>query len=316
MRDLNKYEAMNPNFSMTVAKEVATNQAIVEIDPLLQGYGHTLGNALRRVMLTSLPGAAITTVKFGGADHQYMTMEGLSESLMEVLMNLKKVVVKSDTDEEGTLSLHVKGPKTVTAAEIECGAGFSVVNPDQFITEIVGKNDLEVEMKAKTGTGYLTVTDAQTEVVGELLVDALFSPVLTVSYKVEATRVGRQTDYDKLIMDVKTDGSITPLEAVEMAARILACQFTQVFEPTEVTSRDEASRRLDPQEAKTMLLTVEELDLPTRISNALRRGGFKTVYDLVSTPRAQIARVKNLGEKSVDVVSEVLATRGISLMEE
>ena len=315
MRELTKYEAMNPSFGVEVIKEIAPNHAVIEIDPLMQGFGHTLGNALRRVLLTTIPGAAITSVRFSNANHQYTAVEGMSDSLLNIMLNLKQVVVASENDEEGVLRLEVTGPKTVTAADIEASAGFSVITPDQFITELVNNEKIEIEMKARTGTGFLTITDAQTEVVGEILLDSIFSPVINVSYKVEATRVGRQTDYDKLIMDIKTNGSLTPLEAVDQAARILARHFTQVFEPVMV-EKSADQRILDPQEAKIMLLTVEELDLPTRISNALRRGGFKTVADLLNTPKAQIARVKNLGDKSVEIVAEVLAAKGIHLMEE
>ena len=315
MIDLNKYPAMSPNFSVKVAEEITPNHAVINVEPLLQGYGHTLGNALRRVMLSSLPGAAITTIKFMGADHQYTTIPGWSLNLLDVMLNLKQVALSSSTDDEGTLSLKIKGAKRVTAGDIECSAGYEVINKDLYIVDLADGAELDIEMKAGVGTGFLTLTDAQTTLVGEILVDAIFSPVINVSYRVEATRVGRQTDFDRLILDITTNGSTTPLEAVEQSARILATQFTQVFEPINVPE-EHTDMIANPQEAKAMLLTVEELDLPTRISNALRRGGFKTVHDLVNTPRSKVVAVKNLGEKSVVIIEEVLAARNIKFKED
>jgi DNA-directed RNA polymerase subunit alpha len=314
MRDLTKYEATNPMFTTKVAEDLGSNHQIIELDPLLQGFGHTVGNALRRVLLGALPGSAITAVKFTNASHQYTSIEGLSADLLDVLLNIKQVVLKADTDEEGELKLNVKGPRTITAGDIEAAAGFEIVNKDLVIAELIDKNEFEVTMRAQSGTGFLTTTDSQTERVGELLVDAIFSPVVNVSYKVEATRVGRVTDYDKVILDIVTNGAITPLEAVNQAAQILAKQFVQIFDPIAPEDVD-AQKFVNAKENKTNLLTVEELELPTRIANALRRGGFKTVVDLTSTPREKIAKIKNLGEKSVDLIAEILAAKGIKLME-
>lgn len=306
---------MNPNFTTRVVEELGDNQAVVEITPLLNGYGHTLGNALRRVMLTSLPGSAITTVRFEGSDHQYATLDGLSDDLLTVSLNLKKLVIASTTDEPGTLRIKAKGPKVVTGADVETSNGFEIMNKDLVITEIVDKKTLEVEMTVESGVGYRLADEESVTTIGQIAIDSMFSPVVTVAYKVEATRVGRDTDHDLLLLDVKTNGSLTPLEAVLQAAEILAKQFTQVFSPevadTVVVTTGE--RTIDPGEAKVMLLTVEELDLPTRIANALRRGGYRTVGDLLTTPKAVIAKVKNLGDKSVDIVNDILKTKGVEL---
>jgi DNA-directed RNA polymerase subunit alpha len=174
-----------------------------------------------------------------------------------------------------------------------------------------------MEMEVESGFGYRLASEKNSQLVGYINIDALFSPVITVAYKVEATRVGRQTDYDRLVLDVKTNGVLAPLEAVKQASQILAKQFTQVFSPVEVdvNKKDFAQRKFDPHEAKIMLLTVEELELPTRLSNALRKAGFKTVYDLLSTSRGTIAKVKNLGSKSIDVVEAALAAHGVKLEE-
>lgn len=315
MRDLNQYEVMNPTFEVKELEVLAPNHSLIEIAPLINGYGHTLGNSLRRVLLTSIVGSAITAVRFKDSDHPYTSIDGLSDDLLNIILNLKQVVVKAENDEKGTFTLDVKGPKVVTAGDIQTSAGFQIINPDLVLTEIVGKKEFSFEVDVESGFGYRMAEEKDTGIVGQITVDALFSPVSTVSYKVEATRVGRQTDYDRLIMDVQTKGTLSPTEAVNQAAQILAKQFTQIFNPVEIDRKKEdfKERRFDPKEAKIMLLSVEELELPTRISNALRRAGFKTVYDLLSTPRSIIAKVKNLGSKSVGVVEEALTVHGVKL---
>ncbi len=311
--NLSAYPTFNPRFQIKETEVTATGATLI-IEPLEQGYGHTLGNALRRVLLTSLPGAAVTAVRIQGVDHQYTTMDGLSEDIVELILNLKQVRVKTVSDQPGTLRLDVKGPKTVTAADIEAEAGFEVVNPDLHIAEVAKGKTLTVEMTVESGVGYVMATDRKTSVIGEIPVDSLFSPVVKVSYQVEATRVGRKTDYDRLVMVLETDGSVSPVEAVKQSAQILARQFTQVFEPV-VESQAVEDLNISPEEAEVLRLTVEELDLPTRIANALRKGGFKTVGDLVGAPKNTVAKVKNLGEKSVDVINEALQKKGVSLGE-
>ena len=315
MRDLNQYEVMNPTFEVKELEKLSETQSLIEISPLINGYGHTLGNSLRRVLLTSLVGSAITAVRFQDSDHPYTSIEGLSDDLLTVILNLKQVVVKAETDDKATFSLHVKGPKVVTAGDLQVSGGFEIINKDLILTEIVTNKEFSLEVDVESGFGYRLAEEKDNEVIGQINIDALFSPVATVSYKVEATRVGRQTDYDRLVLDVKTKGTLSPLEAVMQSAQILAKQFTQIFDPVEIDRKKEdfKERRFDPKEAKIMLLTVEELELPTRISNALRRAGFKTVYDLLSTPRGIIAKVKNLGSKSVTVVEEALSVHGVKL---
>jgi DNA-directed RNA polymerase subunit alpha len=317
MKDLNQYEVMNPSFECKEVEILDNHHCVIEISPLMNGYGHTLGNALRRVLLTSLVGSAITTVKFTDSDHPYTGIDGLSDDLLSIILNLKQVVVKSDSDDKGTLNINVTGPAKVTAGDIETSPGFEIINKDLLITEIVDKKTFEVEMEAESGCGYRLASEKSGTLVGQIEIDALFSPVVTVAYKVEATRVGRQTDYDRLLLYVKTKGTLSPLDAVKQASQILAKQFTQVFDPAEVdpNKQDFVQRKFDPREAKIMLLTVEELELPTRLSNALRKAGFKTVYDLLSTTRSTIAKVKNLGAKSIDVVEEALAVHGVKLEE-
>ena len=312
-QDISIYPPMNPTFEILEVEATDTNSTIV-IEPLEQGYGHTLGNALRRVLLTSLPGYAIIQVKVGGVDHQFTTLEGMSEDIVELILNIKQVKIKSESSTPGVLRISAKGAGEVLAKDIECEAGYEVVNKDLHIATLAAGKKLEVEMIAAPGTGYQLASEKKVEAIGEIPVDSLFSPVIKVSYKVEATRVGRRTDFDKVLLNVETDGTLAPIEAIKQAAQILARQFSQVFNPI-LPEVEEVEEKLTPEEAETLRLTVEELDLPTRIANALRKGGFKTVGDLAGAPKATVAKVKNLGEKSVDVINDALAKKGVSLGE-
>ncbi len=314
MKKLTQYPVMSPVFTVSEASSTE-RQATIVVEPLENGYGHTLGNALRRILLTSLPGVAVTSVKIDGVDHQYTGLEGVSEDVIEIILNIKSLRIKSETSSEtGVLRLNVSGPGEITAKDIKCDAGFEIVNPEQHIAILNKGKALDVEMTVQSGIGYDMSAGRETSVVGEIPVDALFSPVVKVSYKVEATRVGRRTDYDRIVFDITTDGTISPAEALKQAAQVLAKQATQVFNPVlpEVEVKEEI---LSPEEAEVLKLTVEELDLPTRIANALRKGGFETVGDLQGAPRDVIAKVKNLGEKSVDVINDALLKKGVSLGE-
>ncbi len=304
---------MNPNFQTEEINASATKATIV-MDPLENGYGHTIGNALRRVLLSSLPGYAITSLRIEGADHQFSTVEGLTEDVLEIALNIKQVKVKASTQDKGTLRLSVTGPAEVTAADIECEAGYEVINTNLPIASIAKGKKLVAEMTAEAGVGYVLADESLASSVGEIVLDALYSPVVKVSYTVEQTRVGRRTDFDKLVMEVETDGSVSPLDAVKQAASILARQFTQVFEPV-IEIVEEVEETLSPEEQEVLRLTVEELDLPTRIANALRKGGFKTVGDLSGVPKDIISKVKNLGGKSVVLIDTALQKKGVSLGE-
>lgn len=301
-----------PTFTTKVENNTPTTATII-FEPLESGYGHTLGNALRRVLLSSLNGAALTSVRIEGVDHQFTAVEGVSEDILEITLNLKQVRIKADREGEGVVRLSVNGPKTVTAADLSPEAGFSVVNPDQLIATLAKGSKLEMELTVASGMGYQLADDQLAEL-GRVSLDAKFSPVMRVNYKVEATRVGRRTDFDKLIMEVVTDGTILPEDATHKAAEILVKQFSQIVSPV-VVEEPEQVTNVSPEEAEVLRLTVEELDLPTRIANALRKGGFRTVGDLAGAPKMAVAKVKNLGEKSVDVVNAALEKKGVSLGE-
>jgi DNA-directed RNA polymerase subunit alpha len=312
-QNLSQLAPMNPTFEVSEV-EATNTQATLVIEPLEQGYGHTLGNALRRVLLSSLPGHAITSVQIDGVDHQYTSLEGMSEDTVEFILNLKQIRIKSESTEPLTMKLSAKGPGEVTAADITIDGPAEIVNPELLLATLTKAGTLSAEMRVESGLGYVMAAEATDSIVGSIPVDSLFSPVIKVSYRVESTRVGRRTDFDRIVLQVQTDGTIKPIDAVKQAARILARQFTQVFEPVlPIEEKQEVS--LSPEEAEMLRLTVEELDLPTRIANALRKGGFKTVGDLQGAPRLTIAKVKNLGEKSVDVIAEAVAKKGVTLGE-
>ena len=302
---------IQPTFIVT-SEESKEGYSILVLEPLEKGYGHTLGNALRRVMLSSLEGVAITSVRIRGAAHQFTTLEGMSEDVVELVLNLKQIRLKAAGDGPFTLSLDVKGKSEVTGADIDASAGVEVVNKDLHLATVSEKTSLSVEMIAELGQGYSLASERKGESIGVIPVDALFSPVSKVSYEVESTRVGRRTDFDKLVMQVWTDGTIEPKAALEKAAEILVSQFQQIYNPV-IVQRDAPQLPSEQQNNQSLKLTVEELDLPTRIANALRRGGYKIVEDLVTAERSSIAKVKNLGEKSVVLVEEALNKRGVSL---
>lgn len=304
---------MKPTFTVSEI-EATASKATIAIEPLEQGYGHTIGNALRRVLLTSLGGYAITSVRIKGADHQYATLEGVSEDILELILRIKQVRVKSTAQEAFTMTLVAKGAGEVTAAAIQPSGDAEVVNPELYLATLSKGADLEIEMTVEPGMGYDIAAERVSNVIGEIPVDAMYSPVVRVSYHVEATRVGRRTDFDRVVFEITTDGTIKPIDALTQSARILAKQFTQVFNPV-VIEEEVEDDALSPEEAETLRLTVEELDLPTRIANALRKGGFKTVGDLQGAPKSVIAKVKNLGEKSVDVINEALEKKGVQLGE-
>ncbi len=311
MTQSSKHPFMSPTFVIEEEKK-APNHSLLAFKPLENGYGHTLGNALRRVLLSSLAGASLTSVQIEGVDNQFSAVEGIKEDIVEILLNLKQIRVRADNGDSGVGRIEVKGPANITAADIKCEAGFEIINPDQHIASVTKNIELSMELKIESGIGYRVGDQIEDKEIGELMIDAIFSPVLTVSYKVESTRVGRRTDYDKLMLDVKTDGTVTPMEAVEQASKILSRHFTQVFDP-KVVEEIEEIEEISPEEAEVLRLTVEELDLPTRIANALRKGGYKTVADLSESSREEVEKIKNIGEKSAGIVVAALEKKGVAL---
>ncbi|MBI3384936.1 DNA-directed RNA polymerase subunit alpha, partial [Candidatus Gottesmanbacteria bacterium] len=269
---------VNINFKVKKDQE-EKNYARFVIEPLDQGYGQTLGNSLRRILLTSLEGAAVTSVRIEGVKHQFSTLTGLKEDIVELVLNIKKLRLKIFEGESHALKLAVKGPKVITAKDIEAPAGVEIVNKDLYLGTLSEKSSLNIEFTAEKGYGYSVADERKTNTIGVITVDALFSPVVRVNYRVEATRVGRMTNLDKLILELWTDGTLDPEEALKAAAKILVSYFLQIYEPK--APQEDTSVVVTPQISDEILkMTVEELDLPTRITNSLRNGGVETIGQL------------------------------------
>jgi len=293
-----------PTFSVTPVKET-DNYGQFTIEPLENGFGHTLGNALRRVLLSSFKGAAITKVKVAGVTHKFSTLEGMSEDMVDLMLNLKSVRVAYQGDEPVKATLSAKGPGVVTAKDIVTPPGVEVVNKDAVVAKLAKGTKLDIELEVSTGFGYSPSEDRTTSTVGELVLDAIFSPVERVSYKVEATRVGRRTDYDKLVMDIYTDGSQKPADVLKEAAATLVSYFQQVVDPKEATGEMD-----DAGTTTKKTVSVDELGLPTRIANALKQADYGDAATLSEATDKDLQNVKNLGSKSLSVIDEALEAKG------
>lgn len=304
---------VTPSFAVNVSSEGPQNATLV-LEPLEQGFGHTLGNALRRAMLDSLPGAAITQVKIKGVRHQFTTLKGMSEDIVEFILNLKKVRVHYDGEEPQTLTLSAQGSGQMKASQIKTPPQVTIINKNHVLGMLADKKStLEAEILVERGVGYSPVEDRMPDQLGVIPVDAIFSPITKIAYRVEATRVGRRTDLDRLIMEIETDGTIKPREALEQTAKLLRAYFQQIYEPK--AAKVEKPQEESLEKGEVYKLTVEELDLPTRIANALRKGGYKTISGLTQVTEAEIVKVKNLGEKSVQLVKKALKKKGVAFKE-
>lgn len=299
------------NFKVKVDKQTENYGKFV-IEPLDEGYGHTLGNSLRRVLLSSIKGSAITTVKIEGVKHQFSTLPGLKEDIVELILNLKKVKLNIAGDKPVTLRLSKKGEGEVYAKDIEAPAGVTISNPDHYIGTLADKKSkLEMEMTAATGFGYEKAEQHKTDEIGVIAVDSIFSPINRVNFKVEATRVGRMTNLDKLVFEIWTDGSVDPKAVLESAAQTLVSYFLQIYQPKAEVSEPVAVTPVVSDEVLKM--RIEELDIPTRIINALNNGGIETVGQLLGTPKEELSKIKNLGGKSLTIVEEKLREKGVAL---
>lgn len=302
---------IDPNFSLKV-DEQNDNYGRFIIEPLETGYAHTLGNALRRVLLSSLDGAAVTSVTISGIKHQFQTLAGMREDVVEFLLNLKKLRVRLNDGNKAVLHLNVAGPKEVTASEIECPSNVEVVNPELHLGTLADKkSELSAEITVEQGFGYSPADERKTGEIGVIPVDAAFTPVVRVNYHQEATRVGRQTNFDRLVMEIWTDGSILPHEAMKKAAKILVGYFLQIYEPKAEVGQVNVA--VTPSVSDDVLkMLIEELDLPTRMENALKNGGIETVGQLLGTPRKELMKIKNLGGKSLGIVEGKLREKGVA----
>jgi len=303
---------LEPNFSINVDSE-RSDYGRYSLDPMTQGYGLTLGNSLRRVLLTSLPGAAIFSVKIEGVKHQFSTVPGLKEDIIEFLLNIKKVRLSLPDSSPVTLTVSKKGPGEIRASDIQTPSGVTIINPDLVLGTLADKkSEIEMQLFAAGGYGYVTAEETPVREVGVIPLDALYSPVVRVNYKVEATRVGRMTNLDKLVIEIWTDGTCAPHHALTEAAKILMSYFTQVFEP-KVKKADEPAAVVPNVSDEVLKMRIEELDIPTRIVNALANGGIETVGQLLGAPRTDLMKIKNLGAKSLSIVEEKLKEKGVAL---
>ncbi len=286
--------------------------AEVVIEPLVQGFGHTLGNSLRRTLLSSIKGAAISQVKIDEVRHQFATLRGMKEDIVEFILNVKQLRVKYDGDDPIEMRLSKTGPGEVKASDIEVPSGVEIINDDFVLANLSdSKSSLKVIFTVESGYGYSTAESRKTNTIGLIPLDTSFSPILRVKFDVRETRVGNRTDFDKLIMKVWTDGSVVVEDAIVEASKFLMSFYEQIINP--VIIEEEPVDLVAPEIQEVMRLTVEELDLPTRIANALRKGGYKTVEDLSNAKKDEVAKVKNLGGKSVHIVMDKLEKKGVTL---
>lgn len=306
---------VNPVFKVKEEK-IAENHSEFTIEPLEPGYGYTMGNALRRALLTSIPGAAVTSVKISGVKHKFSTIPGVKENVVDLLLNIKGLNFRLlDNESKAKVMLSVKGTKEITGADFELPENVEIVNKDHYVGSVNDKKaKLEMELTIEQGLGYSSAEDRRTTTLGVIPTDAVFTPVKRVSYEVSATRVGRQTDLDKLILSIWTNGIVSPKDALEEASKILTSYFLQVYEPKSVVSAESSASKSSVAESLSKL-TIDELDLPTRIYNSLRNGGIETLGQLLSTTRKDLVAMRNMGNKSIMVVEEKLKEKGVSLTE-
>ncbi len=301
----------------TLAEEsVDPSRSRFIIEPLEPGFGYTLGNSLRRTLLSSIPGAAVTSIRIESVLHEFTTVPGVKEDVTDLILNLKALVVSSDNDEPTVMYLRKQGPGTVTAADIAPPAGVEVHNPDLHIATLNSKGKLEIEFTVERGRGYVSAVQNKQvgQEIGRIPVDSIYSPVLKVTYNVEATRVEQRTDFDRLVVDVETKPSITPRDAMASAGKTLVGLFGLAQElNAEAEGVDIGPSPIDAQLAADLALPIEEMDLTVRSYNCLKREGIHLVGELVGRSEADLLDIRNFGSKSIDEVKLKLAQMGLAL---
>lgn len=298
-----------------IVDSVSPTRSRITLEPLERGFGHTLGNALRRILLSSMPGCAVVEVEIDGVEHEYSAIEGVQEDVIEILLNLKGLAVTLHGRDEVTLSLSKKGPGVVTAADIQIDHDVEIINGDHVIANLADKGELNMKLRIVRGRGYEPadnrVADEETRAIGRLQLDASFSPVRRVSYVVENARVEQRTDLDKLIIDLETNGTLDPEEAIRRCATILQQQLVAFVDlETEVEHvEEEPEDEIDP----VLLRPVDDLELTVRSANCLKAESIYYIGDLIQRTEVELLKTPNLGKKSLTEIKDVLAQRGLSL---
>jgi len=297
-------------------QQLSATQAKVTLEPLERGFGHTLGNALRRILLSSMPGAAITEVEIDGVQHEYSAIEGVQEDVIEILLNLKGVAITMQGKDRAVLSLSHKGETVLKAGDIQVEGDITIANPEHVIAHLNKKANINMRLTVERGRGYQPVdarrsADDETRSIGRLQLDATFSPVVRISYNVENARVEQRTDLDKLIIDVETNGTIDPEEAIRRAATILQSQLSPFVD---LESEAEAKpERVEENVDPVLLRPVDDLELTVRSANCLKAENIYYIGDLIQRTEVELLKTPNLGKKSLTEIKDILASRGLSL---
>ena len=305
-----------PVFKVTSYEETS-NFGRFELEPLEKGFGLTLGNALRRVMLSSLPGSAITSIFIDGVDHEFQTITGIYEDVTTIVLNLKGIVIKNHSEEDQVLTLNVSEEGTVTAGDIDCPADVEIINKDQVICNIVKGGKINMEITVSNGRGYVRAESNKKAMkkakVGTIAIDSNYSPIEKVYYEVEEARVGQSTNYDKLVVEVWTNGSMKPEEAIALASRILIEHLnilTDLNEIADVTGMM-AEKEEDPK-VKALETSIDDMEFSVRAYNCLKRSGINTMQDLVNRKESDMMKIRNLGKKSLKEVLDKVKAMGLS----
>jgi DNA-directed RNA polymerase subunit alpha len=324
-----EYKIIIPSKPRVVLEE--GNKGVFEIDGLSPGYGHTLGNSLRRIILSSLPGASVTSIKIDGVSHEFQTMEGIKEDVIVMILNLKKTRFKMLSDEPQTVTLSVKGPKEVFASDIKTGGQVEILNPDLHLVEVTGKVNLNIEMRIEKGLGFISKEAFQKEKVdvGTIAVDAIFTPIRRVSYEVENMRVGDKTNHNRLRISIETDGTLTAREALSKSIEIMIMQLKAIIDFKEPEEEVKVSKKAEKEEemlgdekeekkgdfADVLKTRTDGLDLSTRTLNALTGANIRTLGGLARKKREDLLEIEGIGEKGITEIKKVLTKFGLNLKE-
>jgi len=325
-----EYKIIMPSKPRVVVEE--DTKGVFEIDGLSPGYGHTLGNSLRRIILSSLPGASITSIKIEGVTHEFQTVEGIKEDVIVMILNMKKIRFSMSTDEPQTVTLTIKGPKDVTASDIKTTGQVQVLNPELHIASVTGKVNLNVELRIEKGLGFISKENMQKEKVdiGTIAVDAIFTPIRRVSYEVENMRVGDNTNHNRLRISIETDGTLTPREALSQSISIMINQLKAIIdfkdeEEVVPVKAEKAAKATDPSDkdedekgddfSDALKTRIDGLDLTTRTLNALTAANIRTLGGLARKKREDLLEVEGIGEKGITEIKKVLGKFNLNLKE-